>query len=128
MPANTSLALEKKLFRNGLLGILGDGLGVSFIRDGSLDLWQLICTACAYINDENEVEVDSEIFTLRFHINHQNIEIESENVFDAFSVAPVLGLDVVRDIRDEFESLHRMAHVQQRYLQQNEKRLFYDAL
>lgn len=123
---NLTLEAEKKLFRNGLLGLIGDGLGVSFVRYGSLDLWQLLCNACGYINDENELEVDSEVFTVRFHNNHQNIEIESENIFDAFSVAPVLGLDVVRDIRSEFESLQRMAHIQQRYLRKDEeKRLFH---
>ena len=122
---NVSIALEKKLFKNGLLAQLGDGMGISFIRDGNVDLWQMICSDCGYINEKEEVDVISEIFTLRFHRNYGNIEINSENIHDAFSFAPDLGLNVCRDIRNEFDALERQSLIEKRYLKPNTEKEFH---
>ena len=122
---SVSIALEKKLFRNGLVNQLGDGMGISFIRDGNVDIWQMMCLDCSYINENEEVDVVSDVYTLRFHKNYGNIEINSDNIYDAFSFAPVLGLDVCRDIRNEFDALERMALIEKRYLKANEKREFH---
>ena len=122
---NVSVALEKKLFKNGLVGTLGDGLGISFERNGNVDLWQVICRDCGYINDQDQVDVISEVFTLRFHASFGNIELDSGNIVDPFSFAPMLGLDMVRDIRAEFNSLERMALIERRYMRPNTERKFH---
>ena len=122
---NVTLELEKKLFKNGILGTLGDGLGISFIREGILDTWQVICRQCGYLDDNDTVEVDSEVYTMRFHTSHGNVDIASDNIYDAFSFAPNLSFDVIGDIREEFESLERMHHIQERYLGQLPKRPFH---
>ena len=121
---SVSIALEKKLFRNGLVAQLGDGMGISFIRNGNVDIWQMLCLDCSYIDENGDVDVVSDVYTLRFHKNYGNIEINSDNIYEAFSFAPVMGLDVCRDIRDEFHALERMKLLEQRYLKANEKREF----
>ena len=85
----------------------------------------MVCRDCGYINDQNEVDVISDVFTLRFHTSFGNIEIDSSNIMDPFSFAPMLGLDIVRDIRQEFNSLERMALIEQRYMRPNEERKFH---
>ena len=117
---NVSIALEKKMFKNGLVAQLGDGMGISFVREGNVDLWQMVCLDCGYIDDNGEVDVVQEVYTLRFHRNYGNIEINSENIFDAFAFAPKLGLDVCRSIRDEFDALERMSLIERRYIKMNE--------
>ena len=119
---SVSIALEKKLFKNGLVAQLGDGMGISFIRHGNVDLWQMVCPDCGYLNENGEVDVKGEVFTLRFHRNYGNIEVDSENIHDAFAFAPVMGLDVCRDIRNEFDALERMSLIDTRYIKVNPKK------
>ena len=62
---------------------------------------------------------------MRFHTSHGNIDVASDNIFDAFAFAPNLSYDVIGDIREEFETLERMSHIQERYIGKHPRRLFH---
>lgn len=64
---NLSYSLEKELFSNGLFRQKGDGLSICFQKHGITNGWQLICSSCAY--EENEtVKLYDEVYRIRFHI------------------------------------------------------------
>lgn len=118
-----SYELEKRLFRNGILESRGDGLGLTYDRQGGLNQWQIVCKNClSYSGGEQDV-IDS-VFRVQFHIEHGNITSNSD-VRSIFSDAPELGLEVIKEIRDNWISLNRAYSLDIRYFQQKLTHKFY---
>ena len=91
--------LEKKLWRNALFEQKGDGMGIFYSRNGIHDLWQVLCTQCAYMTDTGPTVID-EVFTVSFHRRYGNIEaLESVNTTDLFDQAKLLASEAIRDYR-----------------------------
>lgn len=91
--------LEKKLWRNALFEQKGDAMGIFFSRNGMHDLWQVLCSQCAYMTDTGPTVID-EVFTVAFHRRYGNIDAsENVNTTDLFDQAKLLASEAIRDYR-----------------------------
>ena len=92
-----SFDLEKVLWRNGIYDHRGDGFGISFVRSGGLNSWQIVCKQCLDPDSEKQNVID-DVFRVRFHQQNGNLN-KNQELDNVFSESEYLTADVIKDIR-----------------------------
>ena len=92
-----SFDLEKILWRNGIYDHRGDGFGISFVRSGGLNSWQIVCKQCLDPDSDQQNVID-DVFRIRFHQQNGNLN-KNQELNNVFSDSEYLTVEVIKDIR-----------------------------